>query len=153
MVMWQDLNGGRCSMGDACANPPESDGVMKMLMKNFDRHYSTNRQVVSHSFLFLKENKWKIVFCRAPFGLFYHAAWFTQPHHKEGFIKFLDTINAMNDVWLVTNWQALQWVRDPTPIERINQFQPFQCDYSVRKHFYQICGLTNLWKYLCFESN
>lgn len=43
MVMWQDLNGGRCSMGDACSNPPESDGVFKMLMKNFDRHYSTNR--------------------------------------------------------------------------------------------------------------
>lgn len=37
----------------------------------------------------------------------------------------------MNDVWLVTNWQALQFVRDPTPISRINQFQPFQCDYSV----------------------
>ena len=67
----------------------------------------------------------------APFGLFYHAAWFTQPHHKEGFIKFLDVINAMQDVWIVTNWQALQWVRDPTPISRMNSFQPFQCDYSV----------------------
>ncbi|XP_037032249.1 mucin-5AC isoform X2 [Bradysia coprophila] len=124
MVMWQDLNGGRCSMGDACANPPESDGVMKMLMKNFDRHYSTNR---------------------APFGLFYHAAWFTQPHHKEGFIKFLDTINAMNDVWIVTNWQALQWVRDPTPIERINQFQPFQCDYSDRPKRCNNPKVCNLW--------
>jgi len=37
----------------------------------------------------------------------------------------------MKDVWLVTNWQALQWVRDPTPISRMNSFQPFQCDYSV----------------------
>ena len=43
MVMWQDLNGGRCSMGDACSNPSDSDGVFKMVMKNFDRHYSTNR--------------------------------------------------------------------------------------------------------------
>lgn len=43
MVMWQDLNGGRCSMGDACSNPPDADGVVKMLMKNFDRHYGTNR--------------------------------------------------------------------------------------------------------------
>uniref|UniRef100_A0A1A9W0I4 NodB homology domain-containing protein n=1 Tax=Glossina brevipalpis TaxID=37001 RepID=A0A1A9W0I4_9MUSC len=90
MVMWQDLNGGRCSMGDACSNPGDADGVMKMIMKNFERHYTTNR---------------------APFGLFYHAAWFTQPHHKEGFIKFLDAINAMPDVWIVTNWQALQWDR------------------------------------------
>lgn len=37
----------------------------------------------------------------------------------------------MPDVWIVTNWQMLQWVRDPTPISRINSFQPFQCDYSV----------------------
>lgn len=43
MVMWQDLNGGRCSMGDACSNPPDSDGVVKMIMKNFERHYTTNR--------------------------------------------------------------------------------------------------------------
>lgn len=72
------------------------------------------------------------IFSRAPFGLFYHAAWFTQPHHKEGFIKFLDFINQMPDVWIVTNWQALQWVRDPTPISRLNNFQPFQCNYAVR---------------------
>lgn len=43
MVMWQDLNGGRCSMGDACANPPEAENVYKMILKNFDRHYTTNR--------------------------------------------------------------------------------------------------------------
>jgi hypothetical protein len=124
MVMWQDLNGGRCSMGDACSNPPDADGVVKMLMKNFDRHYTTNR---------------------APFGLFYHAAWFTQPHHKEGFIRFLDTINAMNDVWLVTNWQAIQFVRDPTPISRINSFQPFSCDYSDRPKRCNNPKVCNLW--------
>lgn len=45
MVMWQDLNGGRCSMGDACSNPPTPDGVYKMLIKNFERHYTTNRSV------------------------------------------------------------------------------------------------------------
>lgn len=47
MVMWQDLNGGRCSMGDACSNPPTPDGVYKMLIKNFERHYTTNRLVKS----------------------------------------------------------------------------------------------------------
>ncbi|XP_033151258.1 uncharacterized protein LOC117135236 isoform X8 [Drosophila mauritiana] len=124
MVMWQDLNGGRCSMGDACSNPSDADGVTKMIMKNFERHYTTNR---------------------APFGLFYHAAWFTQPHHKEGFIKFLDAINAMQDVWIITNWQALQWVRDPTPISRINSFQPFQCDYSDRPKRCNNPKVCNLW--------
>lgn len=52
MVMWQDLNGGRCSMGDACSNPPDADGVQKMIMKNFDRHYTTNRLVESDTFGF-----------------------------------------------------------------------------------------------------
>uniref|UniRef100_A0A0A1X2J9 Formin-J n=1 Tax=Zeugodacus cucurbitae TaxID=28588 RepID=A0A0A1X2J9_ZEUCU len=124
MVMWQDLNGGRCSMGDACSNPSEAEGVTKMIMKNFERHYTTNR---------------------APFGLYYHAAWFTQPHHKEGFIKFLDTINQMPDVWIVTNWQMLQWVRDPTPISRMNSFQPFQCDYSDRPKRCNNPKVCNLW--------
>lgn len=128
MVMWQDLNGGRCSMGDACSNPSESDGVFKMIMKNFERHYTSNRYII------LKHSTYSLLIyylSRAPFGLFYHAAWFTQPHHKEGFIKFLDTINAMKDVYLVTNWQAIQWVRDPTPLSRLANFQPFQCNYSV----------------------
>ncbi|CAH1960769.1 unnamed protein product [Acanthoscelides obtectus] len=124
MVMWQDLNGGRCSMGDACSNPPDSEGVYKMLMKNFQRHYTTNR---------------------APFGLFYHAAWFTQPHHKEGFINFIDSILTMKDVWLVTNWQAIQWVRDPTPISRMNNYEPFQCNYSDRPKRCNNPKVCNLW--------
>ncbi|XP_047520726.1 uncharacterized protein LOC125060028 isoform X2 [Pieris napi] len=124
MVMWQDLNGGRCSMGDACANPSEAEGVYKMILKNFDRHYTSNR---------------------APFGLFYHAAWFTQAHHKEGFIMFLDFINKMKDVWIVTNWQALQWVRDPTPISRLNSFQPFQCNYQGRPKKCNNPKVCNLW--------
>nr|CAI5846300.1 unnamed protein product [Callosobruchus analis] len=124
MVMWQDLNGGRCSMGDACSNPPDAEGVYKMLMKNFQRHYTTNR---------------------APFGLFYHAAWFTQPHHKEGFINFIDSILTMKDVWLVTNWQAIQWVRDPTPISRLTNFEPFQCNYGDRPKRCNNPKVCNLW--------
>ncbi|XP_076247083.1 chitin deacetylase-like 5 [Calliopsis andreniformis] len=124
MVMWQDLNGGRCSMGDACSNPPTADGVYKMLIKNFERHYTTNR---------------------APFGLFYHAAWFTQPHHKEGFISFLDTIVAMDDVWIVTNWQALQWVRNPTPLPLLHTFEPFGCNYPDRPKKCNNPKVCNLW--------
>ncbi|XP_076281497.1 chitin deacetylase-like 5 isoform X2 [Lasioglossum baleicum] len=124
MVMWQDLNGGRCSMGDACSNPPTADGVYKMLIKNFERHYTTNR---------------------SPFGLFYHAAWFTQPHHKEGFISFLDTIVAMDDVWIVTNWQAIQWVRNPTPLPLMHTFEPFGCNYQGRPKKCNNPRVCNLW--------
>ncbi|CAB3381827.1 Hypothetical predicted protein [Cloeon dipterum] len=124
MVMWQDLNGGRCSMGDACSNPPTADGVYKMLIKNFERHYTTNR---------------------APFGLYYHAAWFTQPHHKEGFEAFLDTIVAMDDVWLTTNWQAIQWMRDPTPLSSVKNFAPFGCNYQSRPKRCSNPKVCNLW--------
>lgn len=48
-----------------------------------------------------------------------------------GFEAFLDEILQKEDVWLVTSWQALQWVRQPTPLNRIRQFPPFQCNYPV----------------------
>ena len=54
LVMWNDLKEGRCSMADACSNPSTVEGVYYMIMKNFQRHYNTNR---------------------APFGLSYHPAW------------------------------------------------------------------------------
>ena len=56
---------------------------------------------------------------------------FTTPHHKEGFELFLDTIVAMEDVWLVSAWQTVQWMRTPTPLDNIEDFKPFQCDYKV----------------------
>lgn len=109
--MWEDLNGGRCSMGDACSNPNEEEGVFKMLMKNFKRHYSTNR---------------------APFGLYYHSAWFSSTHHRKGFMRFLDQILSLNDVYFVTNWQMLQWIRSPTPLDAIDSFEPWNCDNISR---------------------
>lgn len=33
----------------------------------------------------------------------------------------------MDDVYLVTNWQALQWVRNPTPLSQILNFEPWSC--------------------------
>ena len=147
MVMWQDLNGGRCSMGDGCSNPPDAEGVYKMLIKNFERHYTTNRCALTYP-LIIRDTFFLSEFChlfyRAPFPLYYHAAWFTTAHHKEGFEAFLDTIVSMDDVWLVTNWQAIQWVRDPTPLDRVKTFKPFNCDYPV-SIFTFMCFYRMIW--------
>jgi len=124
LVMWNDHRDGRCSMADACSNPPDAEGVYMMILKNFERHYQTNR---------------------APFGLFYHPAWFTTPHHKEGFELFLDTITAMDDVWLVTSWQAIQWMRNPTPQSELKSFEPFNCNYSHRPPRCSSPKVCNLW--------
>ncbi|RWS12168.1 hypothetical protein B4U79_03702 [Dinothrombium tinctorium] len=107
MIMWEDLRGGRCSMGDACSNPSDEKGVYEMLMKNFNRHYKSNR---------------------APFGLFYHSAWFTTPHHKRGFTRFIDEILGLGDVYFTTNWQMLQWMRNPTQLSDIESFEPWRCN-------------------------
>lgn len=107
MVMWEDLKGGRCSMADSCSNPSDEEGVYEMLLKNFNRHYNTNR---------------------APFGLFYHSAWFNTNHHRRGFMKFIDTILSHKNVYLLTNWQLIEWIRNPTPLSTIKSFQPWSCD-------------------------
>ncbi|KAI1289808.1 hypothetical protein HDE_08505 [Halotydeus destructor] len=106
MVMWEDLRGGRCSMGDACSNPSDEDGVYQMLKRNFNRHYNSNR---------------------APFGLFYHSAWFQKEHHKKGFVRFMDDILEKPDVYFTTNYQMIQWMRDPVPTSQIDNFEPWDC--------------------------
>lgn len=109
--MWEDLNGGRCNMVDACARPETAEQVFEMHMKNFNRHFNSNRAV---------------------FPLFFHSAWFNVPHLREGFLAFLDHITSLQDVWLVTAWQAIQWMRDPQPLDNINQFKPFGCQSKAR---------------------
>lgn len=140
---WWSLFNGRCLLKSTRCGRRHKNDYEEL------RSSLHNQQVRFRKHLSSKSTTQKslnaIDFYRAPFGLFYHAAWFTQPHHKEGFIKFLDTINAMNDVWIVTNWQALQWVRDPTPLSRINTFQPFYCNYQDRPKRCNNPKVCNLW--------
>ena len=107
MVMWQDLRGGRCSMVEACFAPETADDVHLFMMNNFNRHYKSNR---------------------APFGIFYHSAWFNTEHRRKGFLKFMDEIMAKDDVYFVTNWQMIEWMRNPTPLSQIQSFAPWSCD-------------------------
>lgn len=107
MVALTDLNGGKCSMADSCSFATTEDGIYDMLIKNFERHYRSNR---------------------APFGLYYHASWFLIPHRQEGFVKFLDEILKKDDVYLVTALQALEWIKNPTPLSDIKRFAPWGCN-------------------------
>ncbi|XP_044739883.1 chitin deacetylase 1 [Chrysoperla carnea] len=107
MVMNQlSANEYTCGMVDSC--PPHLNGpeVYTMLMHNFKRHYKTNR---------------------APYGLYFHTTWFKKPEYLEAFTKFVDEILKLPDVYFVTAWQAIQWMRNPTPINAISTFEPFNC--------------------------
>lgn len=35
---------------------------------------------------------------------------------------------SAGDVYFVTNWQMLQWMRNPVPLDKLASFEPLQCD-------------------------
>ena len=113
--MWHDLmgGGGRCTMVNSCTSPSDEKGVFDLIMTNFRRHYDTNR---------------------APFGLFYQSNWFTTGHHKAGFLRFIDEVLKMGDVYFVTNWQLLQWIQNPIKLDRLDQFEPWQCQSTKQNN-------------------
>ncbi|OQV24831.1 hypothetical protein BV898_01419 [Hypsibius exemplaris] len=125
LVQWNDLVGMRCAMVDGCHRPANAEQVYQLLMSNFKRHYESNR---------------------APFGLYYHATWF----QMGGFDKFLDAILTMPDVWVVTTSQALQWIRNPTPLSEISRFAPWKCsnNFSGPRH---ACSKTTFCP-ICFQG-
>ncbi|CAG9792397.1 unnamed protein product [Diatraea saccharalis] len=101
MVAWKDLNNNPCAMVDACFAPPaldDEDGWFQFISTNFERHYFNNR---------------------APFGFYIHE-WFvrTYPAVNNAFIKFLDTINNMPDVFMVNSADVINWVKNPVPVDQ-----------------------------------
>jgi len=96
MTVQQDDLGNSCPMLDGCRYEEDSESIQRMLTRNFLNHYTDNR---------------------APFPLFYHAAWFkARPHREDALVEFLNTIQELPDVYLVTSQQLLQWVMSPTPL-------------------------------------
>lgn len=41
--------------------------------------------------------------------------------------QFLDWAQMQPNVWIITNLQLLEWVRNPVPISQLNDFEPFKC--------------------------
>lgn len=37
----------------------------------------------------------------------------------------------MPEVWVVNNWEAIQWMQKPTPINSLSQFEPWKCKAQV----------------------
>ena len=97
-----------CGMLDSCTHPKTQQEVYDLLVSNFDRHYSSNR---------------------APFGIYLHAAWFfdTTKGRLEGLMQFLDYAATLQDTYIVTHTQLLEWVRNPTPISDLADFEPWKC--------------------------
>jgi hypothetical protein len=111
VVPMVDLEGGDgfpCAMIDTCLPQPNTtDSTLYLLKKNFLRHYEGNR---------------------APFGVYTHAAWLSDllPGHRDGYVAFLDYLATLDDVYVVSVARALDWVRNPTALDTITSFAPWQ---------------------------
>lgn len=106
----QEPYGTACSMADdeGCKDGPTSiQNTFKYLKTNFDLFYNRNR---------------------APFGVFLHSSWFTgeTKHTLAGLEEFIHHVVKMPDVWVITVKQAVEWMKNPTTLENINDFQPWR---------------------------
>ena len=101
-------NGASCGMLDSCTYPQNQQQVYDLLVANFERHYNGNR---------------------APFGIYLHVAWFfdTTKNRIEGLLQFLDYAANLQDTYIVTHTQLLEWVRHPTSLSEIQEFNPWKC--------------------------
>ena len=47
---------------------------------------------------------------------------------REALDDWLDWVSSKDDVYFVTGTQTLLWMTDPTPVSKLGNFQPWQCD-------------------------
>ncbi|KAJ8928579.1 hypothetical protein NQ314_018865 [Rhamnusium bicolor] len=78
---------------------------------------------------------------RVPLTLLVNSYWFDFIENSlEGFTKFLDKLIEYKDVFLVTQQQILDWVKNPTPLsqfrteipERTANCNPFSCKLKMQ---------------------
>jgi len=106
MIVLRDVEGHTCSMADGCANrTTTSEEAYTFLKSNFNSHYNSTK---------------------APFGVHLHAAWFLEKSSNlDGYLQFLDDLATMKDVYIVTVSQGLEWMKNPVPLTKANEF--FSC--------------------------
>ncbi|CAI9720959.1 chitin deacetylase 7-like isoform X3 [Octopus vulgaris] len=92
------------SMADENRVPQNSKDVISYLKYNFNRHYKRNK---------------------APFGIFLHMPWLMK--NLAALQTFLKEVALNNDVWIVTVSQALQWIQNPVPLDKISEFSNWKC--------------------------
>ncbi|XP_043513906.1 chitin deacetylase 1 isoform X1 [Frieseomelitta varia] len=114
-----------CARMDSCPSDLSGEDVYKILTLNFKRHYLSNR---------------------APLGLHFHASWFQNPSYFYAFSKFMDDVLRLNDVYFVTSYQVIEWMRKPTSLNAIETFKPWQCNSRIFQPFEFACDLPNSCK-------
>ncbi|XP_041378624.1 chitin deacetylase 8-like [Gigantopelta aegis] len=107
LIRWYGSNKMACAMPDGCVIGLGRQGTLDYLNDNFNRHYSTNR---------------------SPLGIFLHASWFRRKAGNfEGMMDFLQELSRMDDVWVISASQVLDWIKKPVPISQVKNIDSWQC--------------------------
>ncbi|XP_042856412.1 chitin deacetylase 7-like [Penaeus japonicus] len=120
MLDLKDNRGEACAMLDACqgnytdcADQICEDNVFEFLRRNFEYNYKGNR---------------------APFGVFTHHSWFLLDEinesdaHTKGYLRFLQYVNSLPDVYIASMNRVLEWMKDPYPVMDLGSHPAFTCD-------------------------
>ncbi|XP_075986001.1 chitin deacetylase 8-like [Anticarsia gemmatalis] len=104
LVAWSDLQNLTCSFVDVCLNTPDrndENAWYDFILTNFERHYKGSR---------------------APFGFFVREAFLAaNPAVTNALIRFLDLVNSLNDAYMVTSEEVIEWVKNPVTVSEYRQ--------------------------------
>lgn len=77
------------------------------MIENFNRNYRLNR---------------------APMGFYVHAAWFdVSANHFEAYVRFVDYLNSLDDVFIVGTSDVIDWVKNPIPVQNMTTSEWSNC--------------------------
>ncbi|KAI5477686.1 chitin deacetylase [Pseudohyphozyma bogoriensis] len=101
--------------------------VLPWLKNTFLSHYEGNRQ---------------------PFGLYLHPIHLAinypglvDPDEMRAlYVEFLDWVQTMPDVWIVSNSQMLEWLKAPVPISQLSNFTALGCSTPQVDPTLKICN-------------
>ncbi|CAG5128547.1 unnamed protein product [Candidula unifasciata] len=112
-----------CAYVDDCANNPrDKNEAYQMLWKNFLRNYHSNR---------------------APLYLNLHSPWLNTKYQLEAMDEFIQKMVSIDDVYVVTITQALQWQMNPTPLNQLKNFESFKCPkFASNAESKKLCQFT-----------
>ncbi|XP_033749623.1 uncharacterized protein LOC117334236 [Pecten maximus] len=102
-----------CVYVDGCMNiPPNEELAYRFLMDNFNSYYQREK---------------------IPFGINMHPSWFYTNDRLNAMDRFITYLVSRPDVFILSVRKTLEWLKDPTPLSRINGFQPWQCKSSAER--------------------
>ncbi len=104
---WIGLDGRACPMVDSCTtqNLNTHSQTLQYLWKNFNRHHTNGR---------------------APLGVNMHATWFEKDFKLDAMDEFLGDLVARKNVYIISMYQLIEWMRMPTALSEISDFEPWK---------------------------